>query len=370
MTTTTIPATTTPATATEASAEAVAERLLAATLGGLEMLSVYMGDRLGWYRSLRDDGPATPSELATRTGTQPRYAREWLEQQAVIGLLTADTARDADQRRYALPAGAAEVLTDEDSLAHVGPLARLFGAIGPQLGALVEAYRHGGGVSWEQLGTDAREAQADANRPWFLHALPQALRSSAELDEVLRRPGARILDVGCGTGWSTIALARAYPQARVLGVDVDGPSIEMARRNASASDAGRVGFRLADAATLALEGEPFDVAFAIECVHDMSRPVEVLTAVRQVVRPGGMTVVVDEAVADEFTAPGDDVERLMYGYSLFICLPDGLSSSPSAGTGTVMRRPTLERYAREAGFGGVDVLPIEGFGFFRFYSLR
>jgi ubiquinone/menaquinone biosynthesis C-methylase UbiE len=364
--TTTADASTTGPTAT---ADAVADRLLAATIGGFEMLSVYIGDRLGWYRSLKTAGSATPAELAARTGTSPRYAREWLEQQAVSGLLQVGTVDG--ERRYSLPAGVAEVLTDEHSLAYLAPLSRTFGAVGPQLGKLLDAYRRGSGVSWEELGADARESQGDINRPWFLHALPDALRQASEIDAVLRKPDARILDVGCGAGWSTIALAQAYPNAKVIGVDVDAPSIEMARKNAATyGTAGqRVQFLYGDAGALGADEGTYDAAFAFECVHDMPRPVEVLDAVRRALRPDGMAIVVDEAVADEFTAPGDDVERLMYVYSLFICLPDGLSSEPSVGTGTVMRLPTLRRYAQQAGFGHVDVLPIEGFAFFRFYRL-
>ena len=102
----------------------------------------------------------------------------------------------------------------------------------------------------------------------------------------------------------------------------------------------------------------------------MARPVEVLASIQQAVRPDGAVVVVDEAVADTLTTPGDQLEQVMYGYSLFICLPDGMSSTPSAGTGTVMRKSILESYARQAGFSSVDVLPIEDFGFFRFYQLK
>jgi hypothetical protein len=101
----------------------------------------------------------------------------------------------------------------------------------------------------------------------------------------------------------------------------------------------------------------------------MPRPVPVLAAARRALAPGGVMVVMDEAVADHFTAPGDEVERLMYGFSLFVCLPDGMSSPPSVGTGTVMRRSTLEKYATAAGFGSVEVLPVDDFNVFRFYRL-
>jgi hypothetical protein len=118
------------------------------------------------------------------------------------------------------------------------------------------------------------------------------------------------------------------------------------------------------------EHERFDAAFAFECVHDMPRPVEVLAALHQAVRPDGAVVIMDEAVADSMQAPGDELEQVVYGYSMFVCLPDGLSSTPSAGTGTVMRKPILDSYAQQAGFSSVDVLPIEDFSFFRFYQLN
>jgi len=105
-------------------------------------------------------------------------------------------------------------------------------------------------------------------------------------------------------------------------------------------------------------------------VHDMAQPVTVLSAIRAALAPDGVLVVMDEAVAEEFAAPGDEIERLMYGFSLFVCLPDGRSSDPSEGTGTVMRRATLEGYARRAGFSGAEVLPTGEFGFWRFYALR
>ncbi|TMR13506.1 methyltransferase domain-containing protein [Nonomuraea turkmeniaca] len=340
-----------------------AERLFQASLGTIEVLSVHLGDRMGWYRALAAHGPADPGELVTRAGGHERYAREWLEQQAAYGIL--EVAPDG---RFVLPKAAAEVLTNEASLAYLAPLARMLAGAAVQLPALLEAYRSGGGVGWAQFGADVRESQADMNRPWFEHALPGALAGVPDLDAVLRRPGARIADVGCGGGWSSIALARAYPEARVEGVDIDAPSIELAERNAAASGLGeRVSFRRGDAALLG-DGR-YDAVFAFECVHDMPRPVDTLAAARRAVVPSGAVVIMDEAVGESFSAPADDVDRLMYGFSLLICLPDGMSDQPSAGTGTVMRPDTLRRYAREAGFGDIEVLPIEDFGFWRFYRL-
>ena len=350
------------------SAETYAERVFAASMSTYETFSTYVGLTLGWFAALAE-GAAPRAGLAPRTGTQERYCREFCEFQASLGTLTADDATDHRVRVFTLPAGPAEVLLDEQSLNYLGPLTRMTAAAGRRIDDLLAAYRDGGGVSWDAFGDDAREAQAALNRPWFDRRLAPALAGVPELHAVLGQPGARILDVGCGGGWSTLALARAYPDANMVGVDIDAPSIQAARAAAGAAGlTDRVQFLLSEGEALP-EAKPYDAAFAFECLHDMSRPVEVLAAIRSAVRPDGLVVLMDEAVADEFAAPGTEIDQCMYGFSLFICLPDGLASSPSVGTGTVMRRPLLTDYARRAGFAEVTVLPIDDFGFFRFYRL-
>ncbi|HEU4756947.1 MAG TPA: class I SAM-dependent methyltransferase [Agromyces sp.] len=351
--------------------DAFADRLLGSALGAFETLSVHIGDRLDWYRRLAERGPLTSVELAEESGTSERYTREWLEHQAVSGILEVDDAAAAPSaRRFALPPAHAEVLTDDRSLAYLAPVARIIASAAVQLPALLEAARAGGGVPWARFGADMRDAQGDVNRPLFDRRLADALAGVAELDAILRRPDARLVDVGCGHGWSTLALARAYPEAHVDGVDVDGPSIEAAR--AHAAEAGlsdRVAFHLDGGE--GLEGEDaYDAGFVFEALHDMPHPVEVLGAMRRAVRDDGAVVIMDEAVAERFAPDGDDVERIMYGYSLFICLPDSLSTPGSVGTGTVMRPAVLEGYAREAGFASTETLPIDDFGFFRFTRLR
>ena len=347
-------------------AEEFGERLFGSALGLIETLSIYVGDRMGWYRALAESGPATAGELVARTGGSERYAREWLEQQAVNGILEVE---ETDERRFAITPAVAEVTTDPSSLSFLSPLARMVTASAIQMPKLMDAYKNGGGVNWAEFGEDARESQSDMNRPWFENVLPDALRGVPEIHDVLSRPAARIADIGPGGGWSSLALARAYPNASVEGFDIDRPAVEMATKNAQeAGVADRVTFHVADGADMG--AQEYDAIFAFECIHDMSHPVEVLAAAGRALKPDGAMVVMDEAVADRFTAPGDEVERLMYGFSLFLCLPDGLSHEGSVGTGTVMRRATLERYARAAGFSRVSVLPIEDFGFWRFYRLH
>jgi 2-polyprenyl-3-methyl-5-hydroxy-6-metoxy-1,4-benzoquinol methylase len=346
---------------------AFVERLFGSVLATMDLHAVYLGDRLGYYRALAD-GPLTSSELAARTGTAERYAREWLEQQAVTGILVTDPEVDAADRRYTLPAEYTAPLLDVVDLDHFAPFVRAVVGFVKQTDKLVEAFRTGGGVSWAEHGPDAREGQAGGNRPLFLGPLGREyLPAIPDVDAALRA-GGRAADVGCGLGWSSIGIALAYPDATVDGYDVDLPSIEAARRNArEAGVDDRVRFHTVDAA--AVEARAYDAVFAFECIHDLPDPVGVLAAMRKLAGGSGAVVVMDERVAETFTAPGDDVERLMYGYSLLCCLADGMAHGSSVATGTVMRPSTLRRYAVEAGFADIEILDIEN-DFFRFYRLR
>jgi 2-polyprenyl-3-methyl-5-hydroxy-6-metoxy-1,4-benzoquinol methylase len=288
----------------------------------------------------------------------------------VAGYLAVDDVHaEPDERCYRLPAEHRPVLVDEVDPMFTAPLARVAMAFTRNVERLAEAYRTGGGLGWDEMGPDAREGQAAANRPFFMGPLvTEVLPLLPDVDAALR-DGGRVADIGCGMGWSSIGMATGYPRARVDGFDVDGPSVERARQLAAdAGVADRVRFSLVDAGGLADDGG-YDLVTAFECVHDLPDPVAVLTTMRNLVRPGGTVLVVDEKVAATFTAPGDEIERLMYGYSLTCCLADALSTRPSVGTGTVMRPATLERYAREAGFTGLTVLPIDH-DFFRFYRLN
>ncbi|VTR78932.1 class I SAM-dependent methyltransferase [Cellulomonas hominis] len=344
--------------------EEVAARVMAASLGAQELAAVHAGERLGWYRALARHGPCRAEELAALTATHGRYVREWLEHQAAAGYVTVDG--DA----FALTPGAAEVLTDVDSAAYLAPLGRMQAASGRVVDDLHAAYRSGGGVSWERLGADAREAQAALNRPFFLHGLAGLVAEALpELDGRLRA-GARVADIGCGEGWSSVGLALAHEEVEVTGIDVDAPSVEAARRHAAALGVeDRVRFVASDAAAVEAGGERYDLVTAFECVHDMGDPVAVLRAARGLAAPDGWVLVVDERVEPEFTAPAGPLDRWFYGFSLGVCLPDGLSHTGGVGTGTVMRPATLEGYARAAGFSALEVLPVRH-DLFRFYRLH
>jgi SAM-dependent methyltransferase len=345
------------------------ERLFGATIGTLELFGVYLGDRLGLYATLADAGALDPDELARRAGIAPRYAREWLEQQAVAGILDVEPGDDG-MRRYRLPPEHAPVLIEPESEFYLAPFASLVRGIGGVLPEVVDAYRSGGGVSFAEYGPDLRGGQAAINRPAFTHEMASWIAAMPDVEARLRgEPAARVADVGCGVGWSTLALARAFPTAQVDGIDLDEASIADARRNAAGSGmADAVTFEVRDAADPATRGA-YDLACIFEALHDTPRPTEVLAALRDMLRDDGSLLVADERVADAFTAPGDEIERMMYGWSISHCLPAAMVDQPAEPTGTVLRGPTLRELAGRAGFGSVEVLPIEN-DVFRFYRLR
>jgi ubiquinone/menaquinone biosynthesis C-methylase UbiE len=347
--------------------DALGERLFDASRAVLDVYNVHLGDRLGLYRALADRGATTADELADAAGIHPRYAREWLEQQAVSGILELDG--EGGERRFVLPAGHAEALVDRDSLAYAAPLARAAVAAGRPLPQLIEAFRSGGGVPWSAYGADGREAQADMNRVEFIHRLgSEWLPALPDVDARLRRPGARIADLACGAGWSSVAMARAYPEARVDGFDLDEASIELARATAVAEGVDdRVRFHVRDVSADERPGG-YDLVTVFEALHDMARPVEALSAMRRLAEPGGAVLVMDERTNEELTI-GDPHEQYLYGFSVLVCLPAGMSEEDSAATGTVMRPATFAGYARAAGFDDVEVLGIEH-ELFRFYRLR
>jgi len=297
--------------------EALRERLFGNALGALELYTIYLGERLGLYRALADGGAATSSQLAVRTGTTERYVREWLEHHAASELLLVDDPRaEPLARRYWLPPEHIPVLANRDDVRYEAYTGVDIVRAGRGLPQLVEAFRVGNApqpLPWEP------EGRAEPNRARFINLLgTEWLPAIVDVDVRLRaEPPARVLDVACGTGWSSIAMAQAYPHINVDGLDLDHDAISAARSNAErAGVADRVRF----------------------------------------------------SVADEFTVPASQRERTEYGWSVVSCLPGAMGDPQTAATGAVMRPSMLHQYALQAGFGAVEVLPIHT-DYWRFYRL-
>ncbi|MDQ2653326.1 MAG: methyltransferase domain-containing protein [Chloroflexota bacterium] len=351
--------------------ETLADRLFQSTLATMDTALVHLGNRVGLYQALADIEPATSAEVAQAAGLNERYVREWLEQQTVSGFLDCENPRaSAAERRYAMPLGHAAVLMDIDHPLYLMPLSQLTMGVVAHLPDVEQAFRTGEGVPYATYGHDMCVGQAGMNRNLFLQEL--GTEYLAQIPDLHARLSssvpARIADIGCGVGWSSIGMARAYPNARVDGYDLDEESVREARRLIQASGlAERVQITLRDAAELHLNGH-YDLVTAFECVHDMSNPVGALSTMRDLAGENGMVLIMDERVAEAFDPGAGDVERLMYGFSVLHCLPVGMADTPSVGTGTVMRPAILRGYARQAGFSDIEVLPL-AHPFFHFYRM-
>jgi rhodanese-related sulfurtransferase/2-polyprenyl-3-methyl-5-hydroxy-6-metoxy-1,4-benzoquinol methylase len=341
-------------------------RIFEAAVASLELFSVHLGRRLGLYDVMAAHDCVTVEELAKTAGVAPRYAQEWLEQQAVAGYVAVDDP-DAATRRFHLNDQQRAVLVLADDPAHISPVADMVAGIGGVLDELADAYQRGTGVPYARFGPHLRNGQGGINRP----AYGSSLRSWLDATGVGQRiagdgAGVRIADVGCGQGWSTMALARDYPQAQVVGFDTDGASIDDARMRATEAGVD-VTFHALPAAAITDHG-PFDVIVLLETLHDIARPVDALMACRSALRRGGAVVIADEKVAERFMAPGDDTERFMYGFSVLHCLPASMAEDESAALGTVLRARTVHEMAAAASFNRCEEIDVDA-GFFQIYEL-
>jgi SAM-dependent methyltransferase len=357
--------------AQEQARDALVERLFEAALGAFDLIGVYLGDRLGLYTAMAGAGPLTATELAVKAGIADRYAREWLEQQAMAGILAVqDEAAPDAERRYELPTGHSEALTDETSLAFVAPMAQLVVACARPLPVLTGACQSGAGLPLADYGEDLIDGQARFTAPMFDRLLAREwLGAIPSVKERLTSdPPAHVADIACGEGRSSLAIARGYPKVTVDGLDLDEASIEKARANLAGSGLeDGVRFHCRDAAD-PQPADVYDLVLIFESLHDMSYPVQVLSAARAMLADDGWVIVGDERVADRFSLDAGDVERFYYDCSITHCLAVGMTGPEPAGTGTVMRTDTVRRYAAQAHFGGFEVLPIEN-DFYRFYKL-
>jgi 2-polyprenyl-3-methyl-5-hydroxy-6-metoxy-1,4-benzoquinol methylase len=336
-----------------------AGQLFMAALGAMELSNIELGVRLGLYEELAGASPLTAPEFAERAGIAPRYAREWLEQQAASSVLEVDDASAGpDQRRYTLPAAHAHVLTEDDSEACGKPLAAIVPWAGHGIEIMQTMFRSGAGASFGDF--DLHDLQAAFTRPVFVNHLTQnwlpavpGLQSRLESGEHVR-----IAEVGCGEGLAGILIGRAYPNAEVDGYDLDQASITAAREAAAAAGvADRVRFHCRDAADLDIAGS-YDLVLAIEMLHDVPDPVGVLRTMRRLAGEIGLVVVADERTEDSFTAPASEMERFFYAFSTLHCLAVSLQDG-GVGTGTVIRQDTVREYATQAGFSTVTDLGVE-----------
>ena len=305
---------------------------------------IVIGHRLGLYRALAE-GPASPDTLAGRTGTTTRYVTEWLAQQAAGGYVEYDAATG----EFSLTEEKAFALTDPD-----GPL-YLPGAFVLALGALraeprvTSAFRSGEGLGWHEHDEDVFLGCETFFRPGYrAHLVDEWLPALEGVVEKLRT-GARVADVGCGHGASTVLLAEAFPASSFAGSDYHDASIELARKRAAdAGVTGQTSFETASAQTFS--GDGYDLVATLDCLHDMGDPVGAARHIRESLAPEGTWLMVEpfagDGLADNLTPLG----RAYYGFSTFICVPAGRSQPGGYSLGAQAGPAALRQVAIDAGF--------------------
>jgi SAM-dependent methyltransferase len=306
---------------------------------------VVMGDKLGLYRALAGAGPLTPAELAERTGTTERYVREWLNAQAAGGYVEYDPAGET----YTLPPEQAVALTDEGSPAYLPGFFQI--ALGSVADSprITEAVRSGAGFGWHEHVHDVHEGCERFFRPGYNANLVVAWLPALDgVVEKLER-GARVADVGCGHGASTILMAQAFPQSTFVGSDYHQGSIETARERAKEAGVGdRVGFEVAPAA--GHPGGDYDLVTMFDCLHDMGDPVGAARQVRELLAPDGTWMIVEPAAGDRVEDNLNPVGRAYYGFSTLLCTPASLSQEVGLALGAQAGEARIREVVESAGF--------------------
>lgn len=350
-------------------AEALGGRLFNATLGTAELFTIYLGQVHGLYRAVDAAGSASAAQLSQATGVESRYLQEWLQAQAIGGLLTVN-GPDIASASFSLAPGVRDALLDETNPYFAGGMPALAVAIGHAFPQLEAAFTSGAGVPYADYGPEAVAAQAALNRPAYVNSLVAEWLPALPDVQIQLKAGAKVADVGTGAGWSAIELAKAYPAVRVDGYDNDEDSIARARRNAVEHGVrDRVDFEVRDIDQLDARGARYDLITFFECLHDLAHPVDALVAARRALAPGGTVLVMDENVDETLTAPGDEVQRFFAAASVIWCTPQGRVEADSEVIGAVMRPGRLRELAAAAQFARVEVLPIEH-PFWKFYRLN
>jgi SAM-dependent methyltransferase len=288
---------------------------------------VVIGDKLGLYKAMARDGALTPSELAKRTETSERYCREWLNAQAAGGYVTYDAATG----KFTLPLEHAIALADETSPAFVPGLFQVTQACWDGVPKLEGNFKSGGGVAWGDQHPCLFEGTERFFRSGYIGNLVSAWIPALEGVQAKLERGAKVADVGCGLGASTIIMARAFPKSKFVGFDSHVASIETARKRAKdAGVADRVSFEVAGATTY--PGTGYDLVAHFDCLHDMEDPVSAAKHVRQTLASDGTWMIVEPFAGDRAEENHNPVGRVFYSASTMLCVPHSLScKGPALG---------------------------------------
>ncbi len=307
---------------------------------------VVIGDKLGLYKAMADGTPVTPAELAERTGCRERYLREWLCQQAASGYV------EYDDGSFRLPPEQALALAHDDSPVFIPGAFQLLAAIVKDEPHISERFRSGEGMGWGEHDHDLFEGTERFFRPGYLANLVDAWLPSLEGVVAQLRAGARVADIGCGRGASTILMATAFPASTFVGSDYHEGSVLAAREAAErAGVADRVSFEVASAKDFG--GGPFDLVCVFDALHDMGDPVGASRHVRSQLADGGTWMVVEPFAGDSIEENLNPVGRVFYAGSTMLCTPNSLSQEVGLALGAQAGQKRLTSVLNEGGFSRV-----------------
>ena len=306
---------------------------------------VVIGDKLGLYKVMNESGPLTPSELARHSLTSERYVREWLNAQAAGGFVT----YDARSGKYFLTEEQAYALADESSPVFIPGAFQIIGSVIKDEPKLTESFRTGKGFAWHEHDPGLFEGTERFFRPNYAAHLVQSWIPALDGVEEKVRSGARVADVGCGHGASTLLMAQAYPRSTFVGFDYHQGSIESARRRAAdAGLADRVRFEVASAKDF--PGSDYDLVAFFDSLHDMGDPVGAASHVRESLGTDGTWMIVEPRAGDSVEENLNPVGRVFYSASTLICTPASLAQEVGLALGAQAGEARLRRVASEAGF--------------------
>jgi len=320
---------------------------------------IHLGDKLGLYRAVADDGPLTTAELATATGLDERWVREWAHNQAAAKLLT--VTGDGDEERFSMTHEATAVLASPDHEAFgMGMFHRL-----PQtmatLRELPEMFRTGLGRDYDSHGPEGAVGIERSFEPWNrAHLLPDVVPAMDGMADRLAS-GARVADIGCGAGGAVLLLAGAYPASTFTGYDISQHALARAIQRLTASGLTNASFADPREAPLPTD-RSLDLVTTFDCIHDMTDPQGMMHLIRDALRDDGTWLLVDIKARDTFeeNVTKNPMASLMYGISVFSCMSSALSRPGGAGLGTLGLPPSkAEAMAREAGFTRFRKLPVD-----------
>jgi SAM-dependent methyltransferase len=306
---------------------------------------IVIGDKLGLYRAMGDGTPVTPAQLAERTGTAERYIREWLNANAAGHFVEYDAANGT----YFMTPEQALALALDDTPVHLPGFYHMLASLMKDEEKITQIYRTGEGMGWHEHEKGLFEGCERFFRPTYLANLVSSWIPALEGVEAKLKAGARVADIGCGHGASTLLMAKAYPKSQFVGFDYHAPSIETARKKAQAAEVSdRVTFQVAPSKEF--PGTDYDLVAFFDCLHDMGDPAGAAGHVRKSLAPGGTWMIVEPFAHDEIAANLNPIGRIMYSASASVCVPCSLSQEVALGLGAQAGPANIEKVVRSGGF--------------------